>query len=67
MTPPKAVRHLTTEELAERLDLEPQTVRDWRKQGRGPAYIKDGEKFVRYPVAEVEAWEKSRLVTTSAS
>ncbi len=34
-----AVRHLTTQELAERLDVSPHTVRRWRLDGRGPAYI----------------------------
>lgn len=66
MTAPKTVRHLTTEELADRLRIDPETVRDWRKDGRGPAYIKDGQKFVRYPLAAVEAWEKSRLVEPAA-
>lgn len=56
------VRHLTTEELAERLGMAPETLRDWRKYGRGPSYIKEG-RAIRYPLAEIEAWELSRLVT----
>ena len=62
-----AVRHLTTDQLAERLGVEPQTVRDWRVQDRGPAYIKDGGKLVRYRLADVEAWEKSCLVTPASA
>jgi excisionase family DNA binding protein len=58
-----AARHLTTDELAERLGVKPHTIRLWREQDRGPAYIKDGGKFVRYRLADVEAWEKSRLIT----
>ena len=56
-----AVKHLTDDQLAERLGCAPETLRDWRRDGRGPAYIKDGAKFIRYRVADVEAWEKSRL------
>ena len=65
------VRHLTAAELAERLGGENggvtvTTLRDWRSQGRGPAYLR-GESAGRkatilYPLAEVEAWEKSRLI-----
>lgn len=58
---PPRVRHLTSEELAERLSCDTQTLSDWRRDGRGPAWIQDGHKFVRYRVADVEAWEKSRL------
>jgi hypothetical protein len=62
-----AVRHLTPAELAERLgDLSEATLADWRKNDRGPAYIRgesDGRKAtVVYPLAEVEAWEQRRLV-----
>lgn len=58
------VRHLTSEELAERLNCSTQTLTEWRRDKRGPAFIADGGKFVRYPVAEVEAWEKRALVAT---
>lgn len=58
-----AVKHLTTEELAERLNCAPETLRDWRRDGRGPDYIGDGAKFIRYPLAAVEAWEQKSLVT----
>ena len=61
MTPPRT-RHLTTDELAERLggDFSVETVKRWRKTGTGPKYIRVG-KHVRYRLADVEAWEKSRL------
>jgi hypothetical protein len=32
----QAVRHLTTEELAERLSVKPRTVGDWRVDKVGP-------------------------------
>lgn len=56
-----AVKHLTTEELAERLGIEPRTADDWRVDGRGPKFIRFG-RTVRYRVADVEAWEESLLV-----
>jgi Helix-turn-helix domain len=64
-----AVRHLSPEALSERLDVPVATLRDWRNQNRGPAYIRgesDGDKAtIRYPLAEVEAWEQRQLVKTS--
>lgn len=57
------VRHLTTDELADRLGVVPETVRSWRQRGTGPAYIRLG-RAIRYREPEVEAWERSRLVPT---
>jgi transposase-like protein len=59
-----ALRHLTSAELAERLDVTEQTLKDWRRDGRGPDFLQDGRKFIRYRLCDVEAWEKSRLVRT---
>jgi excisionase family DNA binding protein len=55
-------RHLTTEELAERLggDFSAETVKRWRKTGDGPRFIRVG-KHVRYRETDIEAWERSRL------
>lgn len=62
-----SVRHLTTEELADRLGLEPRTVEDYRLDGTGPRFIRLGKGGPRAPVRyrekDVEAWEDSRLVT----
>jgi hypothetical protein len=61
-----SAKHLTPEALSERLDVPVATLRDWRNQGRGPAYIRgesDGDKAtIRYPLAWVEEWELSRRV-----
>lgn len=72
MPPRAAVRHLTPADLSERLGGTPiETLRDWRKHGRGPAYIRgeaDGRKAtILYPLAEVEAWEQRQLVRTGAA
>lgn len=59
-----AVRHLTTEELSERTGIPVETLRQWRRHGRGPVPMKLG-RGVRYRLADVEAWEKSCLVVTA--
>jgi hypothetical protein len=56
--PASTVKHLTTEELADRLRLSPRTIEDWRLDGKGPRYLPDP---VRYRLSDVEAWEESRL------
>jgi predicted DNA-binding transcriptional regulator AlpA len=55
------MRHLTTSELAERLQVAPETVRSWRVYGTGPSYLKFG-RGIRYRLADVEAWEQRQLV-----
>lgn len=54
------VRHLTPDELAERVGVKPCTLAMWRVRGVGPRFIKFGQTQqarVRYPEPEVEAWE----------
>jgi predicted DNA-binding transcriptional regulator AlpA len=56
------VRHLTTEELAERLGFSVRTVEGWRRTGYGPRWLPGkGSAGVRYREADIEAWEESRL------
>jgi excisionase family DNA binding protein len=54
------IRHLTTQELADRLGISLNTIKYWRATGQGPVYMRVG-KHVRYRVADVEAWEESCL------
>jgi hypothetical protein len=66
------VRHLTPAQLSERFGGMPlETLRDWRRNGKGPAYIRsesDGDKAtILYPLAEVEAWERRQLVTPATA
>jgi excisionase family DNA binding protein len=63
MTAPKT-RHLTTEELAERLGVSVTTVRTWRRDGLGPPYIRVGS-VIRYRETEVDKWERAQLVTAT--
>ena len=57
--------HLTSRETAERLKITPDALRMWRARGKGPAYLRDG-RWVRYRVADVEAWEQARSQQAAA-
>ncbi len=46
---------LTTEELAEKVDRSPATVRYWRAQGTGPVGVRVGRR-VAYRASDVDAW-----------
>lgn len=46
--------------VARRLGVSPFTLRAWRRQGRGPAYMKLG-RAVRYRIADVAAFEQNVL------
>lgn len=76
MPPRAAALFLTPAQLANRYGGEDdgptvETLRDWRKHGRGPAFIRgeaDGSKAtILYPLTAVEAWEESRLVKPGAA
>lgn len=54
-------KHLSAEDLAEREGVPLQTVYGWNKTRTGPQYMKIG-RHVRYRLADVVAWEKSRTV-----
>lgn len=59
----------STEELALRWDMNPQTLVNWRHQQRGPEWIKvrrPGKRpAVRYRLADVEAYEKKEAEATA--
>ena len=53
--------NLTTEELATRWKMSPQTLENWRSQGVGPKYIKLGvakSSLVIYRLMDIEKWER---------
>jgi excisionase family DNA binding protein len=56
-------KHLSPAELAEREGVPLETVYGWNKQRTGPAFMRIG-RHVRYRMADVLAWEKSRTVET---
>ena len=54
--------HLMTEQqLADALQMHPQSLADWRHRSSGPRYVKLG-RCVRYRIADVEEWLESRAV-----
>lgn len=57
--------NLLPKEAAERLRVHPVTLAKWRVSGEGPRFIKFGRK-VLYPLAELEAFEQSRLRENTA-
>jgi predicted DNA-binding transcriptional regulator AlpA len=57
--------HLSPAELAAREGVPLATVYDWNYRGTGPRYFRTGRSpggHVRYRLADVEAWERSRMV-----
>jgi hypothetical protein len=56
-------KQLTASEVAERIGYSAATLARWRCEGLGPRFVKYGtsqQARVRYPLAEVEAWEASQ-------
>ena len=55
---------LTTQQLADRWGISPQTLENWRSQGKGPKYVKlgaGGSSPVVYRLADVEKYERKNL------
>lgn len=53
-------RHLTTQELADRLGIPIQTAYYWRSCHKGPRAMRIG-KYTRYRLEDVLAWETAQL------
>jgi excisionase family DNA binding protein len=51
---------LTSREVAALLKVEPDTLRKWRQQGRGPRVVSDGQRYVRYRPSDVRAYLEAR-------
>lgn len=51
---------LTPKNLADRWNMKPKTLKDWRWQGRGPKFIKIGGR-VLYRLMDVEDYETENL------
>jgi hypothetical protein len=62
-------RLLSTAEAAERLNVQPQTLRAWRSSGVGPVYVRLGHKRtarVGYREADLASWLEARSFTSTA-
>jgi hypothetical protein len=60
---PSDERWLTTQQLADRLNIPVTTIRDWRLKGYGPKGTKLGRGrsgAVRYRLSAVVAWERGQ-------
>ena len=55
---------LTAKNLSDRWNLSPETLRNWRKQGVGPVFMKLVCR-VFYRLEDIEAFEKERLYKSS--
>jgi predicted DNA-binding transcriptional regulator AlpA len=56
--------YLSEKTTSRRIDVSRAALRKWRREGRGPPYIKVG-RLVRYPAAELHAWLTARLAKTN--
>ena len=54
---------LTPDQAADYLGQAANTLRQWRSQGRGPAYEKRGRN-IRYNMADLDAWRNANRVLT---
>lgn len=53
---------LNESDLADRMQVTVKTVQKWRREGKGPAYLKLASGSVRYRLEDVLAYEESCLV-----
>ncbi|MCG5464864.1 helix-turn-helix domain-containing protein [Micromonospora sp. MED01] len=60
---------MSTEELAELLDVDPSTIRRWRTVPplQGPPFIQISDRVVKYATADVERWLSARRVHPRAA
>lgn len=54
------MRRFREKKLAERWDVSPRTLQQWRWQGRGPRFMKIGGAVI-YRLDDVEAYERENL------
>lgn len=62
--PKTAQRFLTRSEAARRLNVSVATMESWVFRGKGPAYIRTGERKGKtlYPVEELERWQREHTI-----
>lgn len=57
---------LTPKELGAELKLDTKTLRRWRYERKGPAFIPINRQVVRYRRSDVNAWIKAQNTARSA-
>lgn len=55
---------LTRRETAVFLNCRPQLLEEWAVHSKGPPYLREGSRFVRYKLGDVRAWANSRTRKT---
>ena len=63
---PKPSHHVSQEDVALRWNISPRTLERWRRESRGPAYLKMGGRVV-YRMADIEAFEAERRRNPAAA
>ena len=53
---PVKPKYLTAPQVAAALGVSPQTIRNWRREGKGPKWHGFEPRTFRYPVSEFEKW-----------
>jgi predicted site-specific integrase-resolvase len=51
--------YLTPEQVAQRYQVSPDTLKEWRYKGTGPTFLRLGKR-VRYREVDLEVWERER-------
>jgi predicted site-specific integrase-resolvase len=59
------MQYMTPEQVAERYQVSPDTLKEWRYKGVGPNYLHLGKR-VRYKLADLEEWEREREAAVRA-
>jgi predicted site-specific integrase-resolvase len=60
-----AMTFLTPDQVAERYQISPDSLKEWRYKGVGPKYLRIGKR-VRYREADLERWEQEREAANRA-
>lgn len=55
------VQLVDEEQAAHILALRPDTLREWRRLGKGPPHVRISSRCVRYRLRDLEDWIESRL------
>lgn len=63
---PIAPALLDTEQAAAHLNMQPQTLRVWRTQGKGPRFVRIG-RHVRYQMGQLDAFIEAQTVDPAAA
>lgn len=58
--PEQASPWLTREQVAARLQMQPDTLKWWAVKGKGPRFAKFG-RHVRYRISDIIAWEEQQV------